>query len=82
MEKLKIDFDYKLVSEFAKALPTKSIIIANGMQKADSVGENFQIIIGGFKLSRGITYSRLTHEVMVNMGNEINAISKLPCSSI
>lgn len=54
-------------------LKENSVLLSNGSRDADEIqNKGFEIIIGGIKLSRGITYKNLITEIMFNMGKQIN----------
>ena len=72
LEEFEISFDSRTISEFITQEIRNNIILSNSSNEEKNES-NYQIIIGGLKLSRGLTFENLTHEVMINMGSKIGA---------
>lgn len=66
--------DVEKIYEFCKKINANNIIFSNGTEFSGEVKNlGLEIVVGGIKLSRGITYKNLLVEVMLNMGKKIKA---------
>lgn len=61
------------IHNFMQTLNEDNFLISNSESKNFVRNKGFEIIVGGLKLSRGITYKNLLVESMVNMGSSIKA---------
>ena len=64
--------NFEKIKAFVEKLMPNDFIINNGITNDEPKNQGHEVIIGGIKLSRGITYKNLVSEVMINVGNVID----------
>lgn len=70
LNEFQIQNNEEKIQSFFSLVNYKNIVISNGtLHKKEIKNKGYEIIIGGIKLSRGITFHNLLTEIMLNMND-------------